>query len=352
MRAPDALSQMAARAWPNAWTRTLSLPTIAALRALYASRGDETVSGAFEVESTEDGPIQVAVWDTLTMAAGASITASARPRGLFVICKHLVTQGAASIHMDGKGPFGCSYPDYDLTFPTALALSSRHVRHDALMAMIRETGWFLGDPILWQYELAGLVSATLTPGAHKIVDKTALGAAGTLAQGAGNCGTYYWRKGGPGGAGAGGPGGGSAGLHTVNDNSTPIYCAPGARGNSWGGGPPGNGSNNTGVLVSGDDCAAALPGGVLVVCVTDSVSLGGALVCSADAQQVDLDANGMRLGGAGGGRVMFLAPAAVTSNLTLRANGSTTTVVTGGCSQLSGGAGLADQSTLTDWGLA
>lgn len=334
------------------WSHVLQLSGVGqglgALASFYTPRTETNITGTLEIASTLDGPIQVARFGDVTLN-GATITVDNPCRGLFVICDSLTTTGTAStIHMNGKGAINYIWEDYDLTIPQSVALSSSSVSLQYVLNMLRAENYFVGDPQLWR-DLAHLVTGGIVHGTNKIVDKSGFGSGGVLAVGAGTCGGTYFKLGGSGGAGTTGPGGGSAGLTSVADNYTVLYCMKGGNGHSWRGGLPGNASHIVTNLRAGEECRAVNPAGVLVVAVLNSINLGVGLTLSANSAYTASDTNSLRLGSSGGGAVKLLTPSTVSSNITLQANGATSNVG-GGC-DISGGAGIASQSTFTAWGL-
>jgi hypothetical protein len=199
-----------------------------------------------------------------------------------------------------------------------------------------------------------MMSAVVSQGSQKIIDKTQLGSGGWGSSGVGSCGGYYCFKGGDGGAGATGPGGGGSGIFGVANNYTTLYVGAGTAAKSWRGGFAGTGSTNSGLALSGDVALTNSPGGVIVVIALSSVTLNVGLTISANALfESASHTNTSAMGGNGGGRVLLLCPSTISSNLTLSATGAEVTLsgnCTGTCSA-KGGAGAATQGLLSTWGL-
>jgi len=326
------------------WSTVLTLAeagdNLARLAALYDKRPETGITGStLELPTTLDGPIHVARFGDLTLN-NAIITAASRCRGLFVICDSLTVTGTASvIHMDGKGSTATDWPDYDLSVPSTVSLVSERITQRDLLAAIRESGHYIGDPVFLA-GLAPLVQASLVNGANLIVNKTTgLGAGGAGVTGLGAA-TTYVVKGGDGGAGSRGPGGGGAGYDDVNDTSTRLNCSPGEAGRSWRGGFGGTSDRVTVVPQSGRNVRLGSPGGVLIVAALNALTVGPGLTVRsagvADGKAVP-----------GGGLALLLTPSAVSGTPTVSAPGASYTAD----ATISGGAGYAVQSTLAAWGL-
>ncbi|GFK95437.1 hypothetical protein NNJEOMEG_03300 [Fundidesulfovibrio magnetotacticus] len=311
---------------------------------LYPSRGNQTLTGTVTLPSTLNGPIQVTPFDTLTLN-GATVTVENPCRGHILYCKNLIVTGAAAIiHMNGKGCTGIDWENYDLDIPAAIALASLTSNARTLLQRFLRAGWYLGDPQLWK-DHAGVVQAVLTAGANKIIDKTLLGAGGYFAA---LSGWYSGCMGGAAGAaGTGGPGGGGAGSAYCGINYV-QWGGIGGKGRPWRGGFGGQGGPSCQSQgLSGDQNRQGSPGGVLVVVVENDVTVGPGLTIAANALPVTGGTN--ETGGCGGGRAKLLYGGALTGTPTITANGAAGQ--SGNCSPAAGGAGKADSSTFTAWGL-
>lgn len=325
------------------WSAVLALAeagdNLARLAALYDKRPETLLSGTtLELPTTLDGPLHVARFGDLTLN-NAVITARNRCRGLFVLCDSLTVTGAASvIHMDGKGSTATDWTDYDLSIPATVSLTSELVAQRDVLAAVRKSGHYIGDP-LFLAGLAPLVQASLAHGANLIVDKTTglgTGGAGSSLTAYGSCSLNAAA----GGAGARGPGGGAGGSAYYKSGGN------GSKARSWRGGFGGYSSGGENVV--GDTYRCGYPAGVLIVAVLKTLTVGPGLTCRANAAYWSGTTYG-GAGGSGGGRVLLLTPPTVSGTPTLQAAGD------GGyaaiCTEKTGGAGAATQSTLAAWGL-
>lgn len=296
--------------WSHVLTLSQAGDNLAKLAALYNKRPETSISGALSIPTLMDGPVQMAVWDKDVTLNGATITASNKCRGLFcVFTGNLTVTGSASkIHMDGMGSTGVDWAAKSLGIPSTLEMSSSSMTQDAVLALIRSSGRYVGDPQFWA-DLSPLVTGTLSYDTGLIADPALCGAAGAV--------------GGAGGAGSRGTGGGSGGSTTR-----------GSAGVWWRGGF-GAGSNQ-----SGGDYRVGSPAGIVVVAVLGALTVGPGFTVSANGAVATN-------GGAGGGRSLLLTGGTVTGSPTVQANGA----ASGGTASAAGGVGTATASTLAAWGL-
>ncbi|GFK94406.1 hypothetical protein NNJEOMEG_02251 [Fundidesulfovibrio magnetotacticus] len=330
------------------WSQVLTLSQagdgLAKLAALYNKRTETSVTGTLQLPSELDGPMHVAVWDKDVTLNGATITVLNKCRGLF--CLFLgnvtVTGSASKIHMDGMASVNKDWENYDISIPKALSLSSDMVSQAAIMNMVREKNYFVGDPQLWK-DLSPTVFGSITPGTNLIVDKTQLGAAGAGTYAGGGPGFY--QGGGP-GAGANGPGGGCTGSFWQSINN-PYALADGEKARSWRGGFSGHYLSGGGSW-SHDYTRQGSPSGIVIVAVAGTLTVGPGFTVSANTPQRATLPGVWGFGGIGGGRAKLLTGGTVTGSPTVQANGGLG-YNQNATSTLPGGAGKADTSTFIAW---
>lgn len=321
------------------WSQRMSVVpsgnSLAQLYSMYNGRPETNITGALTLPSLLDGPIQVYAFGDTTLN-GATITLNNRCRGAILLFKSLTCVTAAStIHMQGKGAMEAgAWPLYDLTFPVSVDLQSSALSFRQISAMIRENGWFPGDPVLWS-DLKSLVTATINPGAT-ILQATSCGSGGgpVIIKADSSAG------GSVGAAATKGTGGGAGGGWYGYDGSGGWISAGGRgeKGKPWRGGIGGRAGGYGGVGDGGSPSAVptATPPGIVIVGVLGNVVCGPGLIIQANA---DNNAANTRDGGQGGGLAKLIYGGTLTGTPTIQANGATPS---GGSA---GGAGTADSST-------
>ncbi|WP_428562304.1 MAG: hypothetical protein ACP59X_21045 [Solidesulfovibrio sp. DCME] len=264
-------------AWTATWTPGNGLEHFC---ALYDSRGDATIGTDTAIATTLDGPIQVARYDTLTLAA--VMTAAVRCRGLMLVADNLVLQAAGKLSMDGRGAAGnAGWPvDRDLFVPQSITFTGRHTSYRRFLDWIRQTGFCIFDPVLYAAPPPGMGDvrcdwATWVPHGVPLVT-----AAGCGAGGAGLAINYNWgvyAAGNAGAAGSGGPGGGGSGGAACMANNGAGSAGRGGHGRIWGGGPGGGaavGSTGKNAPADPGDPYGG-PGGAATSGVPDTNGAGG-----------------------------------------------------------------------------
>ena len=352
-----------------AWTQDISIAPAGSLAAglfnLYPSRGDATISGATNIATIQDGPIQVVRYGALTVNALLSVTN--RCRGLIVLCDSLNIGAAGSISMTGRGAKGHEgWIVDDLTIPTSVLLSGRYASPHRVLDVIAQNGWFVGDPNLWALppaDLAALgVSAAITAGTVTLVTAAGCGAGYTGFYAASNNTGY------PGYAGSNAPGGGGSGGYY--NGGSPVIVGWGSAGYPWGGGSGGGGSSGTAcnpTVVGADFCGkggsgsgygagnpagngaeSGVGGTLFIICRGNSTIASGGTI-QADGMP-SLSGNYTSGGGSGGGRASLICGGTLSNAGTIRANGGAYAPGTyhGG----SGGVGAADTKTFAQMGWA
>ena len=350
--------------WSSSLILTASGQNLANLFALYNSLGAVTVgSGTTTINTVQDGPIQVVRYGALTV--NGTLTASARCRGLCILCDSLAMGASGIITMSALGAAGSSkWANQDIIIPTlALALNGKNTSYAAFLAYLASTGYAIFDPTLFACPPPGFgdVAANYAswPGnGTAIISKVGCGAAGSAAG--------LIRVAGPtGNAGSsGGPGGGGGGGG-VPSNDYGIW--PGANAYPWGGGPGGQGIGTQQYdrqppnLNAGDFCnqggssscggggGAGNPGGtgygtgggqgvggVLIVICRGAVSFASGAQMTANGSAGGAGGAYGGGGGSGGGSVSLLYSSGSTTGLTMNASGGS-----GGTGALAGGAGGA-----------
>jgi len=237
--------------WSYEWTPGADL---ANLYALYPSQGNVTISEPTNIVTTEDGPVQVAAYDDLTVNAKLSTTK--RCRGLILLYRNIHIGAAGDISMTGRGAKGHGgWVVDDLTVPESVTISGRYGSPQAVLRLIGERGWYIGDPNLWSSpppDLAAFgVAATIVKGAALVsAAGCGRGASGVKSAGA--------ITGSPGQAGTDAPGGGASGGAYGQGSSYVAQSAGGGRGYPWGGGPASGPTGHNGGAYS---CDSVPPGG-------------------------------------------------------------------------------------------
>ena len=392
-------SQVQGAAWTYTWTPG---PALANLYALYPSQGDVTISEPTNIVTTEDGPVQVAAYDDLTVNAKLSTTK--RGRGLFFLYRNIHIGTDGDISMTGRGAKGHGgWVVNDLTVPESVTISGRYGSPQAVLKLIGQRGWYIGDPNLWASpppELALLgVTATIVKGAVLV---SAAGC-GRGASGVRSSGTS---SGSPGQAGTDGPGGGASGSVSGGGSSYMAQSAGGGRGYPWGGGPASGPSAYNGGAYSWDSApegatssevgqycgkggdavyqmtgagSAGNPGGRGLTNYGGSAEygkdgVGGILIGIGQGNTVIdaggvVQADGMQGGnavsvagysavagsGSGGGRVFLAHAGSYSNNGTVRANGGLGGVASGpgtNANGAPGGAGDVDVKSFAELGWA
>ena len=299
--------------WSSVLTLSEAGDNLALLAALYDKRPETSITTALTLATVLDGPIQVHRFGDVTLN-GATLTALNPCRGLFLIFDSLTVTGTAStVHMNGKGCQEGDIAASNLSIPASLSLSSQVISYNALLRMIRATGYYIGDPGFWASQ-AAIVQGTLTHGASLIVDSSQCGAGGAP---------------GAGGAGARGTGGGGQGNCNGGDDG--LWW----RGGFGGVGGPGTAKSTPNLLTS-------YPGAPCIVIVLGALTATAAL----NVQSNGLTSTGYYQGGAGGG-VAAVLYGSKTGTVNVTADGGAASGTA-----LAGGAGYTVQSTLAAWGVA
>ncbi len=351
-----------------AWTMQLDVAPAGSLAAglfnLYPSRGDTTISGATNIATIQDGPIQVVRYGALTVNALLSVTN--RCRGLIVLCDSLNIGAAGSISMTGRGAKGhAGWIVDDLTIPASVLLTGRYASPQSVLDVIAQNGWFVGDPNLWAFppaDLAALgVKATITAGTVALVTAAGCGTAayGVAVAQDGNGTTGNAGSNAPGGGGTGGrynggslsyvacssagyPWGGGAGSAggsggSVSPTSAGAdYCGKGGAGAGAGAGNP-----------AGDGSASGVGGDLFIICRGNATIASGGII-QADGMPSLSFSYGVSGGGSGAGRACAICGGTLSNAGTIRANGGAYAAGTyhGGA----GGAGAADTKTFAQMG--
>lgn len=345
--------------WTYTWTPG---PALANLYALYPSLGDVTIATNTNLVTTEDGPVQVVRYENLTVNAKLSTTK--RCRGLLLLYRDINIGSAGDISMTGRGAKGHGgWTADDLTMPVSVTISGKYGSARTVLKLIREQGWFIGDPNLWKNPPAALaaygVMATINKGSVLVSSSgCGVGAAGVYNASTGQVGTT-------GGAGTSAPGGGGSGG--MEAQSPLSYSGYGGDAYPWGGGPGGGGGLAVSSMLGAKGAIGGQPycgkggyyygagagnpagngsdsgvGGILIGIGTGNATLVSGAVVEADGMP------GVGCGASsGGGRALLVCGGTLSNSGTIRANGgSTSGSYHGGV----GGAGAADTSTFSAMG--
>lgn len=323
------------------WTQ--NIPVGAGIFDLYPSLGDVNInSGNVYVPTLLDGPIQVVRYGALTVGNSMALTASNRCRGLIVLCDSLTMPLNATVHMVGKGAKGNSgWPLYDLSVPASLSLSGGKMPFRDVADYFRQTGHFIGDPVLWAAppKALGDSAGIITPG-------TLLMSAAGCGGGDYNSYAFIANPGAtPGLTGSAGSSGGTGGGGSGGGYGNNTWY--GAKGRPWGGGPGGAGAYNTGNMGTEPDMwggqggissganasggagnpsgnnvpYASGTGGILIVICRGNVNIGSNCWIYADGLPGEGTSNGACGAGSGGGHVSIIHGGTLTNNGTIRAIG-------------------------------
>lgn len=192
---------------------------------LYNFLGDATISTATSVQTTLDGPIQVARYGALTV--NVALTASQRCRGLILLADNQFMAAAGRIGMDARGAAGAKNwaVDKDIFVPQSITFTGKNTSYADFLKWIRQTGYCIFDPSMYACPPPGMGDvqcdwATWTPFGSTIISAAGCGARKACSTDAGQVGN----------AGVSAPGGGgTAGYGSA-------WSAPGR---TWGGGPGG-----------------------------------------------------------------------------------------------------------------
>lgn len=338
------------RSWTATWTPGVNLVNF---YNLYDSRGDVTISAPTSIQTTLDGPIQVARYGALTV--NAALTALQRCRGLIVLSDSLSVGAAGSISMTARGAAGSSkwVANKDIFVPQSITFTGKNTSYADFLKWIRQTGYCIFDPTLYACPPPGMGDvtcdwATWTPYGSTIISATGCGAAqlgfttansagvvgnaGTLAPGGGGTGSTssYRSVSAPGRVWGGGPGSGCVATRTV-DEMPDIWGGHGGQGTYSGG--AGNPSGNNVDTSKGT-------GGCLFAFVRYDVVLTAGHLFTAGGMPGENGAGGG--GGSGGGRAALYHSGSMTGSPNMSAAGGLTT---GG--NYPGGAGGAGSTTVS-----
>lgn len=368
--------------WTVTWKPGVSLANFLALYDFDShadANGDLAVSGATNITTTLDGPIQVAKFRNLTV--NSTLGASQRCRGLFLAVAGNLNVGAAGvISMSALGAAGSSkWANKDIFVPQSITFTGKNTSYAQFLAWIRSTGYCIFDPNLYAAPLPGMGDvqcdwATWTPLGSVIISAAGCGAgvssactysagaggaaggagaAGTNAPGGGGSGAFYTTSGGatsigcsgPGRVWGGGPGGGGVVGPYVSSQASDIYGGPGGAGagSNGGGGagnPPGAGAGSGATGSTGT-------GGILITVVLGSVTLTAGHVISANGMAGG--AAGLSGGGGSGGgkaALYYVGTLTGTPNVTATGGAGGTSAAAAGA----GGAGATEVATLATKG--
>ena len=299
--------------------------------------GDVTISGGMYVPSTRDGPICVIRGGNVVLSS--QMTTTNRCRGLVFLCNSLTVSNGGVLHMSGKGARGsydwlCS--NNDISVPSSILMSSERRSLFDFRNYISQTGYYIGDPVLWARPPADFgVTGTISPGAPILVASgCGAGAAPQTdyAEGTtGNTGGAGSRA--PGGGGSGGVAGSSAGANT--DGGAPGCPWAGGSGSCgviespqslcrYGAEPYGGcgGISTTGYgYGAGNDQNGNGVGGVLIIIALTSISIASGGIVAADGGAGSSAGNTTPGGGGSGGGFAAIISPNNTIYGTLRANG-------------------------------
>jgi len=384
--------------WTYTWTPG---PALANLYALYPSQGDVIIATDTNIVTTEDGPVQVAAYDNLTV--NAKISTTKRCRGLLLLYRDIHIGAGGDISMTGRGAKGHGgWVVDDLTVPESVIISGRYGSPRAVLRLIGQHGWYIGDPNLWASPPRELAEFGVTA---EIVKGTVLVSAAGCGRGGAGVRTTGTNSGSPGQAGTDGSGGGGSGGGFGAGGSYTAQSAGGGRGYPWGGGPASGPTGSSGALYSwdsappegtsgevgqycgkGGDAVAQMTGagsagnpggrgrtdyggsaengndgtgGILVGIGQGDTSIDAGGVVQADGMQgggavsgaVGYSANGGS--GSGGGRVYLAHAGSYSNNGTVRANGGMGGIASGpgtNAHGAPGGAGDVDVKSFSELG--
>lgn len=363
----------APQAWNDIWTPGVNL---ANLFDLYPSRGDVTISSAYNFPSTLDGPGQVIRAGTMTVNAAVSLTNRCR-FGLFLL-DNLVMGAAGSISMTARGAAGSAkWANQDIGIPTNLVLSGKHTSMRAFLQWLAETGYCIWDPTLFKCPPPGMgdVLADWADWPSKMSAIIQAASCGGVYPGeyCGSKTTGHTGKAGTNGGTGGGGGGGrnAASTNTITDPptcpglvwgggagqyGTGVGDAPLANPDLWGGkggqGHPGRGGGAGNP--SGNSVGTSLgTGGVLIIIVRYNVTLVSGHVFSSNGMPGENDLTSVAGGaGSGAGSVSLFRGGTLTGTPNMTATGGLGGTAGTGAAGGQGGVGSTASGTFASKGWA
>jgi hypothetical protein len=334
---PDALPQGGIP--PSAWRYTTPLGR--KLFDLYTSLGDVTISAPTQIATVQDGPMRVARYGKLTV--NAALTASARCRGLVILCDELVVGAPGSISMSGLGASVPSavvpeFPIADIVIPDVLTVQSSSRQYADFLRLLRDNGVAPFDRGYFESRNAAGLGIGVTQGTGVVlVTATGCGAGGARkASGGADAQTGNAGTAGTSGGTGGGGGGAAYGVDRYQIGGAGGGGSPYSGGCGGGAGLSGAGGQDTTLSapVASSLVGAVAPGGLLIIICRGPVTIASGGVISADGTAGGVSGT-VGGGGSGGGAVVLIHGGTLTNSGTIRATGGA-----GGVGSLcNGGAG-------------